>query len=376
MNGMDIKKENSSISQETPKIEQPTTEKATEKEKVVEEVDKSLEEPYTDVRTVTIGLVKNYSLFRRVNDKVLDKRRDYIGSSIESSRILSSNRRELELYFPALVGVDFNNPEFTLRVKKHLNNIRIAVDDFGKTFDISFYYRHKKDYLAIAAQEEEINKAYNAINRSDINALRKGLKLKIELLNKLESSKCELGYPINIDDYIMFRHCLLYNDVAKDLAFINIDKNVRFYFKDDKKEEEKLTKFRQEVTTAKSNYVKCIADDELFQAVYIQYCVLQGLPIISSLAEKAIDKEIKLDKFSAEEPIKFNKICKDVNVKLKSNIELLIAKGELIRSPYNQNITDADGNLIGGNMNEAVAWFNNPENNSVVKNYFSRLKHS
>ena len=53
--------------------------------------EEDLEEEYTDRRTITISLVKNYSLYRKVNDKVLPKRKDYIGGSIKSSRTLSSN---------------------------------------------------------------------------------------------------------------------------------------------------------------------------------------------------------------------------------------------------------------------------------------------
>lgn len=41
----------------------------------VEDMD-DLTKPYTDKRSVTIKLVKNYSLFRQANDKVMPKRRD------------------------------------------------------------------------------------------------------------------------------------------------------------------------------------------------------------------------------------------------------------------------------------------------------------
>ena len=93
---------------------------------------------------------------------------------------------------------------------------------------------------------------------------------------------------MNVTDYLMYRHCLLYNDVAKDTAFINSDPTIRFYFKDDRKEKEKLRKLRQEANKAKTNFVACIADNTLFEAMYIQYCLTKGLPIISALAEDDI----------------------------------------------------------------------------------------
>nr|DAG95310.1 MAG TPA: hypothetical protein [Crassvirales sp.] len=331
-------------------------------------------EEYTDNRSVTIMLVKNYSLYRKANDKVLPRRKDFIGSSIHSSRVLSSNKEEVDTYFPNIIGLSPSDPNFVMRVKQHLNNIRVPVDELGRTFNISFHYYHKKDYYQIKAEEDKIEKVYQTANRQDVKKLREALKEKITKLNILESSKCKLGYPINIDDYLMYRHCLLYNDVAKDIALINVDSNIRFYFKDDQKEAEKLRKYRMEVNKAKANYVACLADNVLFDAVYTQYCVLNNLPVISSLAENRLDREIKLDKFSANEPIKFNKIFNNKDVKLIATIEMLIARGELIRTQYNQNITSPDGDFIGANMSEAIAWFKNTENSSVVNAYINKLK--
>ena len=100
---------------------------------------------YTDRRSVTINLIKNYSLYRRANDKVLPKKVDYIGSCVQSSQVLASNKQEVEAYFPNLIGLSPNDPEFVSRVKIYLNNIRVSVDELGRTFDISFFYNHKRD---------------------------------------------------------------------------------------------------------------------------------------------------------------------------------------------------------------------------------------
>lgn len=329
---------------------------------------------YTEYRKVTIMLVKNYSLYRKANDKVLPNRKDYIGSSINSSRVLAANKQEVDTYFPNILGISPTDPNFIMRVKQYLNNIKIAVDELGKTFDISFHYNKKEDYYKIKSAEEKIENEYIATPKRDIHEINVAIKSKVTKLNVLESTKCALGYPINVEDYLMYRHCLLYNDIAKDISQINGNSNIRFYFKDEQKEAEKLRKYRTEVTKAKSNYVTCLADNALFDAVYIQYCVMSNLPVISSLAESKLDKEIKLDKFSAEEPVKFNKICANKDVKLIANIELLIARGELIRSQYNQNITTPEGEFIGSNMNEAVAWFKNVENTSYVNAYLNKLK--
>lgn len=336
--------------------------------------EEDLEEEYTDRRTITISLVKNYSLYRKVNDKVLPKRKDYIGGSIKSSRTLSSNKEEVDTYFPNIIGLSPNDPNFISRVKQYLNNIRIPVDELGRTFDISFHYFHKKDYYKIKAEEEKIEEVYQSANRQNIKNLREALNEKINRLHILESTKCRLGYPINVDEYLMYRHCLLYNDVAKDVALINSDSNIRFYFKDDQKEAEKLRKYRLEVNKAKANYVACLADNDLFDAIYTQYCVQNSLPVISSLAKDRLEREIEIDKFSTNEPIKFNKIFNNKDIRLIANIEKLVARGELIRSQYNQNISTPDGEFIGANIGEAISYFKNPENTSIVNAFINKLK--
>lgn len=371
-NKADADKEEQNLDSKPSPVEETVTGNTVTASAENKQEDVSLE--YTDIRKVTIMLVKNYSLYRKANDKVLPKRKDFIGSSVHASRILSANKEEVDTYFPNLIGLSPADPNFVMRVKQYLNNIRIPVDELGRSFDISFHYYHKEDYYRIKAEEDKIEKIYQTTNRQDITKLRAALKEKITKLNALEGTKCKLGYPINVDDYLMYRHCLLYNDVAKDVALINSDSNIRFYFKDDQKEAEKLRKFRIEVNKAKSNYVACIADDTLFDAVYTQFCVVNNMPVISSLAENRTDREIKLDKFSIDEPVKFNKIFNNKDVKLIATIEMLIARGELIRSQYNQNITSPDGDFIGANMGEAVAWFKNTENTSVVNALINKLK--
>lgn len=353
-------------------IQQSTTSKI-DIEKGADREDLSENQPYTDIRSITIMLVKNTSLYRKANDKVLPKRIDYIGSCFNSSKVISANQEEVNAYFPNLVGLSPNDPSFMLRVKQYLNNIRIPVDELGKTFDISFYYYHKKDYYKFKAKEEAIEETYQKAPRRGDVEIKAAIKAKVNALNLLESQKHKVGYPINVEDYLMYRHCLLYHSVAKDMSIINSDTSIRFYFKDDKKEADKLRKYRLEVNKAKSNYVACIADSVLFEAVYIQYCVLNSLPVLTYLNRPQLDKEIDLDKFSSNEPVKFNKIVYNKDIKLMAVIEKLIARGELVRSQYSQNITTTDGELIGANTGEAIAWFKDPKNSSMVAAYNHKL---
>ena len=111
-------------------IQQSTTSKI-DIEKGADREDLSENQPYTDVRSITIMLVKNTSLYRKANDKVLPKRIDYIGSCFNSSKVISANQEEVNAYFPNLD----EKPEW-----------RITGDSEEQTyFDLEFYFlRYEK----------------------------------------------------------------------------------------------------------------------------------------------------------------------------------------------------------------------------------------
>lgn len=341
----------------------------------VADIDKEdLDAPYTDKRNITISLVHNYSTYRKVNMKVLGQRKEIIGSSITSCRLLSSNKDEVEAYFPALVGLSPNNPEFITRVKAWLSNIQVSVNENDKVLNTSFIYNHKRDYLRIKAEEEKIDEEYERVDRANLKAIKEAIKKRVEALNALESSKHKYGRPENLEEYLIYRHCLLYRDVAKDMVLINSDNSLRFYIKDENKEAAKRKKLTEERVRAMRNFVEVGASDSKFNSVFVSVIIYLGRQLATELLKTDDEKKAIVIQFVNEHPDKFNKIVNDKNVTIKAFIETLIARGELVRSEFNQQISTADGTFIGSNMNEAIAYFNNPNNKDVRTAYENKLK--
>ena len=56
----------------------------------------------------------------------------------------------------------------------------------------------------------------------------------------------------------------------------------------------------------------------MFDAVFIQYCVANNINIPNGMAMDVVDKQSHLDKFSTNEPAKFNKLCNDKDITIKS----------------------------------------------------------
>ena len=250
----------------------------------------------------------------------------------------------------------------------------MTVNEKSVVINTSFIYRRKRDYLAIKAKEDEINARYDNVNRGNISELKKALNEKIEQLNALESTKYQYGRPENIEEYLMYRHCLLYSEVAKDIALINSNPSIRFYIKDDVKEAEKTKKLIEERKLAMRNFVELDGTEAKFNAVYTAIAVLNGENLIEALLkDRSLKSSIIMD-YANQHPDKFNKVYSDKHIMTKALVETLISRGELIRSEFNQQISTADGAFVGANLNEAVAYFDNPDNSTVRTAYENKLK--
>lgn len=333
-----------------------------------------LEAEYIDKRQIIIASVLNYSAYRRINMAALGKPRNTIGSSVNSVRKLMANKGEVEHYFPELVGVASNNPEFITRVKNYLNNIFFDVRDTERTIDVSFRYRHKKDYLAIHKAEEKIWETYNAVDRFNTANLYKAAVIRDNDLFMLESKKYQYGDPLNLEQYILYRHCLNYPDVAKDEAFINSNANLRFYIKDKNKEEVRNNKLIKEQQAALRHLVELQASPVKTNAVYVEYCIYSGISLSDGLSKTALIQSKELMDFATTNPRKFNAFVNDKNLLDKAFIETLITRGELVRSDFNQQISTPDGEFIGANINEAISYFKNPNNAGLKTKLENKLK--
>lgn len=333
-----------------------------------------LEAPYYDKKEIVLSSVRNYSAYRQMNRAALGKPNTVIGSSVRSVRILLSSKGEVNKYYPELIGLSSNHPDFIMRVKQYLNNIFFDVKDGDAVLNCSFRYDHKRDYLKVKAEEDKILAKYEATNRGDEAALYKAACVRDEELTRLEQTKYQYGTPDNIAEYIIYRHCLNYPDVAKDEAFVNSNNNLRFYIKDKNKEENRKQRLIKERQNALKRFVELQANPTKFNAVYIGYCRANSINMADALIKSNLEQIDELTSFVQDNPKKFNSIVTDKNIMEKAFIEMLILRGELVRSDYNQQINTPDGQFIGANMNDAIAFFANPNNAGLKTKLESKLK--
>lgn len=334
-----------------------------------------LAQEYYYKRSISIKPIETLSAYRQKNIAVMGRRTSNIGSSINSVNTLCANAKEMAVLYPNIIGLSSNNADFHFKVKEYLSNIQVTVSD-KITFNSSLRFKHKSDYLNFKHEEEVIENAYANADKREIRDLKIAIKRKTDAINKLESTYIgnELAFPEAPTDYILYRHCLLYNSVAKEPQLIGGDKNIRFYLVDEQKEKNKQAKLLRDRKAANSNFIAICGDDEKFNAVFVRYCVDNNLSLVDYTAKDRVDKELLIDQFSRENPVKFNAICNDSNLLVVSFIERLIARGELVRAEYNQQISMADGTFVGKNMIDAIAFFNNPNNKAIKDGFETKLK--
>lgn len=330
--------------------------------------DSELNLPYVDKTSVVISLISDINVsssYRRMNHKHLSDRQDYIGSSINSTRHFLGNSAELAAYMPMIIGLGVTHPDFLTRASAWFSNIQVRVDKEGYTLDTSFRFNKKYDYNNYNRKLEAIDTEFEQADKSDTIKFKNAVTEKIRKLIDLESTKYAYGMPVNVTHYLIYRHCLMYKDVAKDIAVSSFDAHVRFYIKDENKLAERAKKRQLQINKARKNYIDCISDDTIFDNVFTVYCVSGGLDLSNNRFLDRSVKEQMLDRYSSENPDKFNAIFTNKHLNTIAFIEKCIASSLLRRSELNQNISLPDGTFIGANVKEAVVYFNNADNGSV-----------
>ena len=123
-----------------------------------------------------------------------------------------------------------------------------------------------------------------------------------------------------------------------------------------------------------SNFIELNASRSKALAVYVAILTYKHRNVAEGLSVDVITREKELMDFVNEDPAKFNKFVNDKNIQLKCFIEMCIARGELVRSELNQQISTPDGQFIGENVNAAVAYFNNPNNAGLKTQLENKMK--
>lgn len=314
------------------------------------------------------------SAFMEANKKVLVSEPRRIGASDSAIRKMIANTEEQKVLMPSIIAEDPNSSNWSKSIKNYWNSISVDIVVGGKDLEAGFDYDIETTNEKTSTNIKELIKktTYTKENKTvvpikDSVTLAKYCEAKVP-----EDEKYKYGFPIVIEDYILYRYCLVYRDVANNAKDINKSAHIRFYIFSEAEASKNKKTLHDTNRKAMALYLDVIKDKEKLDSIL--YLMGRGNQIINMKDD--IDKQMLLEEVYKSTPAKFIKVCGDQKLGLKGDIEKFIASGILKRFPGSSMIVDSNdaAEIVGNNIDEAVTYFSSDIKKAKISEYYSRYK--
>ena len=321
----------------------------------------------------------NQSTFYKTNMKVLGEESRRLGSNATAVKAMLINGDELKVLMPSILGIDpkSTTSNWDKAVSNYWHSLTVDIYDKGKELEIGFIY----DF-------NDTTTFFDNVKRKDYISKLTGVKDDRTLMEYVEGSKdgkpnvpenekYKYAMPINVEDYLLYRYCQSYHDVANNIDSVDKSPNIRFYLFSDKLYKIEADKKLNLEKKAMSLFLKVIANSNEVDNVLYTLCnkvdSLKGINI-KTLDES--DKHIHLKNIMNEKPQLFISTVEDKNLLIKANIERYINAGIWKRLPNSDIIVDTDNAeiTIGNNVDEAVSFMSNDANKERLNVYVAKFK--
>ena len=357
-------------------------------------------------RTINIYWSISNNQYANANKKVLVEPPRKLGTSISSVSKMLANSEEQKVLMPDIIGISPQSMEWNKVLTNYWNSFGIDIASQGKKLDIGFTYditdiskseyikkinanldkdkqlttdSHLANYVSRLLKDVEdsfqvelakTNKVKD--DKSRVETIKRIYDAKFKKIIQIEGMHYKFGIPNNIDEYLTYRYCLVYGDVANEFALVSKSpKKIRFYLQS-KEDIERINDTRQRLEENRmETFIKVIQDSNMVDNVL--YALGKGDEILNV---KPTTKHTLLNKISSDNPKKFINIVNDTNLTTKGQIEKFISNSILKRLDNSEMIVDTldPSKIIGNNINGAITYFKNPDNKADITEYVSKYK--
>jgi hypothetical protein len=242
-----------------------------------------------------------------------------IGSSLTKSGNINKGviHDDEARYMPNIVNLLHTDPAFKLAVEDYWSNIAVYIPKGdGKEIEVGFMYKTEED---------------RAKGEAD----------------GTWQTKQQYGEPISIDDYLLYRYCLVYNRVANTIQDIDASNKIRFYLYT--REEETATKYADfnNIKAATIKLLEILADRSMVKTLLYVY---ERADI-----EDTRDQDLYLHEEMQKDPTRFLYLAGDADLSLRSFIYKCLSNGLLTRQPNTEVIMIDDAEILSYTINGAIA---------------------
>lgn len=276
---------------------------------------------------------------------------------------------EEKKYLPDIIGVSVTSNDWAKATRAYWANISAEISpDFGRTLEVGFMYPDEATAEKGRAEERKENALATAAFAEDSDY---NLKFTV---------RGEVGTPININDYILYRYCLVYNKCANSSKLVYKSPKILFYLFNKEAQQADLAIKVKSRQKAYGMYLELIGDrTKVDNVLYVMRELIERYNENPANTEKLeltsdIAKDATLEKLVNAYPERLIAVLEDTELAVKAFIERAIVAGELKRLPNTDTIIYGDNTHIGNTINEAVAYLKNEANREVLQTIKARLE--
>lgn len=321
----------------------------------------------------------NQSTFYKSNMHVLSEESRILGASTSAVKAMLVNGDELKVLMPIILGIDPKST--TANWDKALSNywysLTIDIYDAGKELEIGFQYdfNDTTTFFDGKCRKDYIDKLIAV--KDDKSLMDYVLGSKDGKPNVPENERYKYATPINVEDYLLYRYCLHFRDVANTIDDVDKSPIIRFYLFSEKFAKIEETKKLNINKKAMELFLALVAKPQEVNNVLYVLCnkvtTLAGIDI-KTLDEN--DKHIHLKTIMDTTTSLFIETVQDKNLLIKANIERYINAGIWKRLPNTNIIVDSENAevTIGNTVDEAVTFMTNDANKEKLNVYVAKFK--
>ena len=251
---------------------------------------------------------------------------------------------EEAILLPILIGTNNTGATYHKDVKDYWKGFSTPIETNGRTLEVGLIYNDSKEIYPFTSLDDLIQHQIKAI-------VEKG------------------AYPINLEDYILFRFAVKHSQVANDYDDIRKSPNkIRFYLASiDKEIKDKVSKAEKE-DKAFELYLEIKKDEQKLEDILILFNVS-----VKNLSQD--EKSLKLKEITKIDIDKFITIVSDKNLQLKAFIYRAVSYGIIDKIP-NTEIFNYVESRLGDTLNESVEFMKstNPKNQLIYEQIYTTLQ--
>jgi len=311
---------------------------------------------YIQKREVTLMQTLETSSFIEKNAKIFTVTDKPITANDYAQRKLLSNSDFIADIMPVIVGVDDKDREWRKIASKYFYEISISIPLInGKTLDISLDFdltseNHKKKIKALPKQfktsEELADYVTNNIDEVD---------------------KHYYATPVNYIDYFAYTFAYYHSHVANTFEDVSKSNKIKFYMVTKEDIEQRKKKAYSTAKTVRK-YLTLLDEKPV---LFNNLCT-----VLKIKGNNDLDKYANIEVFAKSKPNEFIAIIQDKQLKDKAMINSYVNAGLLFKIPNSGVLVDMNDRsvIVGGNIGEAISFFNNPNNKDYIDTIASQYK--